>query len=224
MALLSLGCQSPREKFEAAARETLKRLPLLAAVARDAPSLNERSSDGLKAVGDLSLKFKHSNALLTHLEELANPSVRWALPIRLNHRSPAVDVATALGAVEPVSDDQLEANYDPACGPDSSDWQLMGEARYALVVRTRAVIDAAMTGEKTFKGGQWVGEVMLFGLADRKFIGGFAVTGGSHAFVQTRLGRDLQNLNADLALAARGNLNAELRKYFSTVGPNDEAN
>jgi hypothetical protein len=50
------------------------------------------------------------------------------------------------------------------------------------------------------------------------------VTGGNHAWVQTRLGRDQQNLSADLKLAARGNLNVELRKHFPSEGPNDEAN
>ncbi len=224
LALLAAGCQKPREKYEAKARETLALLPSLAAAAREAAPLTEQSAEGLKAVTDLSLKFKKSNALLIHLEELENPTVRLALPVRLNHRSPAVDVATTLNLVKPVAAELLDAKYDPSCGPESPDWQLMAETRYVLVVRTKASKSAVMTGEKTFEGGSWQGEILVFELASRKLLGGFTVSGGNHATVGTRLGRDIQNLRADLQLASRGNLEADLRKHFPSVASGDVPN
>jgi len=222
--LLVCGCQKAQQKFEAKARETLALLPSLAAAARDAAPITAQSADGLKAVTDLSLKYKKSNALLVHAEELENPTVRLALPVRLNQRSPAVDVATALNIVKSAPADSLDAMYDPSCGPESTDWKQMAETRYVLVVRTSEIKAAKMVGEKTFEPGSWLGEVLVFELRSKKLLGGFIVTGGNHAWVQTRLGRDQQNLNADLKLAARGNLNVELRKHFPSVGPNDEAN
>ena len=170
------------------------------------------------------MKYKKSNALLVHAEELENPTVRFALPVRLNQRSPAVDVATALSLVKPAPADSLDATYDPSCGPESTDWKQMAETRFVLVVRTSEIKAAKMVGEKTFQPGSWLGEVLVFELRSKKLLGGFVVTGGNHAWVQSRLGRDQQNLNADLKLAARGNLNVELRKHFPSEGPNDEAN
>lgn len=222
--LLMCGCQKPREKFEAKARETLALLPSLAAAARDAAPLTAQSADGLKAVTDLSLKFKKSNALLIHLEDLENPTVRLVLPVRLDDRSPSVDVATALNLVKPAAAETLDAKYDPSCGLESPDWQRLGETRYVLVVRTSEIKAAKMMGEKKFEPGSWLGEILVFELRSKKLLGGFPVTGGNHAWVKTALGRNQQNLNADLKLAARGNLNAEMRRHFPSVGPSDEAN
>lgn len=222
--LLASGCQKPREKFEAKAKETLALLPSLAEAARAVPPLTAQSADALKAVTDLSMKFKKSNGLLVQIEELENPTVRLALPVRLNQRSPAADVANVLNLVKPVAADLLDAKYDPSCGPESPDWQRMAETRYVLVVRTTEAKEAKMTGAKTFEAGSWVGEILVFELRSKKFLGGFTVTGGNHAWLKTSLGRDQQNLNADLQLAARGNLTAELRKHFPSVGPSEEAN
>ena len=174
--LLVCGCQKPREKFEAKARETLALLPSLAAVARDAGPLTAQSADGLKAVTDLSLKFKKSNALLIHLEELENPTVRLALPVRLNQRSPSVDVATTLNLVKPVPAESLDVKYDPSCGIESTDWQRLAEMRYVLVVRTSEVKAAKMIGEKKFEPGSWLGEVLVFELRSKKLLGGFPET------------------------------------------------
>lgn len=222
--LLACGCQTPREKYEAASRETLALLPSLANLAREAAPITEAAVDGLKAVTDLSLKYKRSNALLIHLEELSNPTVRLALPVRLNHRSPTVDVATALNLVQPVAPERLDARYDPSCDAESPDWQLLGEARYVLVVRTSEARDARLLGDRTFAEGSWRGEVLVYELRSKRLLGGFPLSGGNHAWVQTRLGRDQQNLNADLQLAARGNLNEALRQHFPSVGRGDEAN
>ncbi len=222
--LLVCGCQKPREKYEAKARETLALLPSLAAAARDAAPLTAQSADGLKAVTDLALKFQKSNALLIHIEELGNPTVRVALPVRLDQRSPAVDVATSLNLVKPPAAEPPDVKYDPSCSSESPDWQRLAETRYVLVVRTSEVKDAKMVGEKTFEPGSWLGEILVFELRSKKLLGGFFLTGGNHAWVKTALGRDQQNLNADLQLAARGNLNAELRRHFPSVGPGDEAN
>ena len=150
--------------------------------------------------------------------------MRLALSVRLNQRSPSVDVATALNLVKPAAAELLDQGYDPSCGAESTDWQLMAEARYALVVRTSESKEAKMVSSKTFEGGSWLGEILVFELRSKKFLGGFVLSGGNHAWVKTRPGRDQENLNADLKLAARGNLNAEMRKHFPSVGPNDEAN
>ena len=88
-----------------------------------------------------------------------------------------------------------------------------------------ALVKAArMTGEKTFEGGGWTGEVLVFDVESKALLGSFALVGSHHAVVGTRLGRDEQNLAADLALATRGNFNAELRKRIPSVGEHDEIN
>ena len=143
--LLSLSaCKTPREKFEDAARAHLALLPALAGPARDQPSLSEHSADALKALTDFSVKYKNSNALLIQLEELDNPTVRWALPVRLSHRSPAVDIATTLNIVNHVDESLIDPQYDPACPAESPDWQRMGELKYVMVVRTQHLKDASL--------------------------------------------------------------------------------
>ena len=124
---------------------------------------------------DLSLRYKKSNAILIHIEDLQNPTVRLALSVRLNQRSPSVDVATALNLVKPAAAELLDQGYDPSCGAESTDWQLMAEARYALVVQTSESKEAKMVSSKTFEGGSWLGEILVFELRSKKFLGGFVL-------------------------------------------------
>lgn len=218
------GCKSPREKHEAAARANVERLPQFAALAAGAPAATEGSAAGLASLSDFSVKYLHSNAMLTHLEELENPTVRWKLPLRVNLRSPATDVAHALGFVRAVEAAQLDERYDPACPDDSPDWQRLAELKYLLIVRTLSAKAAELTGHDTFKKGAWMGEVLVYDFASQRLLGGFPLTGSHHSRVQTTLGRDEQNLAADLLLAVRGNFNAELRKYIPAVGAHGEIN
>jgi len=228
LALAALtSCKSPREKYEAAATAHLAALPGLFAAATSAPPVDAAATQALTSVKGLSAKYLESNALLIHLEELQNPTLRRQLTVRLNHRSPTVDAATALGLLKPEPGAALDAEY--SAGVESEDnmaevWKRLGTLRYVLVVRSRAQKAAELVGEKTFKGGSWDGEVLVFDLETRQRLGGFLLQGGNHLTVRTVDGRDQENLAADLKLATRGNFNARLREMFPSVGPNDELN
>ena len=222
--LLGAGCQKPQQKYEAKARETLTLLPLLATAARVAPLVTEQSAEGLKGVTDLVLKYKMANALLIHLEDLENPTVRRALPIRADKRSPSVDVATVLHLVKTGATEPLDAKYEPNIGPDSFEWKHMAETRYVLVVRTVAVKDPVLGGAKKFEPGLWLGELLVFELRSQKLLGGFTLTARNSPRVESRTGDVLRNLKSDLTMAVWGNVTAGLRKHFPSVGPNDEQN
>jgi hypothetical protein len=222
-----MACKSPREKYAAAVTAHLAALPGLFAEASSAPPVDGAASQALASVKGLSAKYLESNALLIHLEELQNPTLRRQLTVRLNHRSPTVDAATALGLIKAEAGAALDTEY--SAGVENDDnmtevWKRLGTLRYVLVVRSRAHRDAEMVGEKTFKGGTWNGEVLVFDLASRQLLGGFPLEGSSHLTVKTTEGRAPENLAADLKLATRGNFNARLREVFSSVGPNDELN
>lgn len=223
----ALSCKSPREKYEVAARANLAALPGLEEAARSAPPIDEAATKALASISGMQLRYLHSNTLLIPIEELANPTVRLDLPMRLDHRSPTVDLADALHVVKPSAGAKVDTKY--SSGADSevemkSVWQLMGELRYVLVVRSRGLREAQQAGAKTFVGGAWEGEVLVFELASRKYLGGFLLRGTNHSTVQTRDGRDTQNLAADLYLATRGNLDAKLRELIPGVGERDTAN
>ena len=228
LALMALAaCKSPQEKYEAAARVNLAAMPALYELASAAPPVDPASTQALASLKDLSAKYLDSNALIIHLEELQNPTLRREIPVRLNHRSPTVDLAAKLNLTKPEPDARLDASY--ALGLDSEDaqksvFQRMGTLKYVLVVRTRGQHDAQVAGGNTFIGGAWEGEVLVFELASKHLLGGFALAGDNHGTVQTRDGRDTQNLAADLTLATRGNLNARLRQVLPAVGANDELN
>ena len=147
--------------------------------------------------------------------------------MRLNFRSPTVDLAEALKVVKPEPGVALETKYSPGLDTESnmtSVWQCMGELRFVMVVRTRELRDAALTGDRTFAAGAWEGEVLVFELASHKLLGGFPLGGTNHGSVKTADGRDTQNLSADLMLATRGNLNASVRKFIPGVADRDQAN
>ena len=223
LCLLS-ACKSPREKHEAKAREVIAALPGFAGPAKAAPEASEQTAAPLKNLSDLTVRYQHATAMLVHLEELENPTLRKTLPVRVNQRSPTVDAANALGLVKAEPSATLDTSYDPACPDDSVDWLTLGNLKYLLVVRSNQMKAARMTGEKTFEGGGWTGEVLVFDVESKALLGSFALVGSHHAVVGTRLGRDEQNLAADRALATRGNFNAELRKRIPSVGEHDEIN
>lgn len=221
------GCKSPREKFEAAARANLELLPGLAEPARNAPPADEATEKNLANIKGIKLEYLNTNALLIHLEELENPTLRHELPLRINNRSPNVDLAQALGLVKQEPGTKLETAYNPGLDVESnmnSVWQRMGELRFVLVVRTLNLKDAELAGNKTFFTGTWKGEILVFELADKKLLGGFTVDGINHANVKTTVGRDRENLAADLKLTTRGNMVARIRELFPGVGPKDEPN
>lgn len=225
--LFMAGCGSPREKYETMARENLTKIPALAEVAKNAPAVDESATQALASVTGLKLRYQDSNALLIHLEELENPTLRRQLSIRLNNRSPAVDLAHALQIVKQEPETKLEASYDVGLNAESnmnSVWQRMGELKYVLVVRTLELKTPELAGDKTFVAGNWKGEILLFELAGKKLLGGFIVEAINHATVETRTGRDQENLAADLKLTARGNLVAAIRKLVPGVGKSDEPN
>lgn len=221
------GCKSPREKHEAAARANLALLPSLFEAAATAPPVDDAATAALASVKDLTAKYQDSNALLIHLEELQNPTLRRALPLRLNHRSPTVDLAAALALTKPESGVELEPSYSPGLDVESnmtSAWQRLGALRYVLVVRARSQRDATLTGERGFIAGAWEGEVLVFEVPSKQLRGGFTLAGSNHASVKTAAGRDRENLAADLSLATRGTLNGRVRQLFPSVAPNDELN
>lgn len=221
------GCKSPREKFEAAARANLELLPGLAETACNAPPVDEAAEKALTEIKGLKLAYLDTNVLLIHLEELENPTLRRELPLRINNRSPNVDLAEALGAVKPEPGAKLDTSYQPGLEVENnmnSVWQRMGELRFVLVVRTLNLKDAELAGNKTFFTGTWKGEILVFELADKKLLGGFTVDGINHANVKTTVGRDRENLAADLKLTTRGNLVARIRKLIPGAGPKDEPN
>jgi len=221
------GCKSPREKFEAAARTNLELLPGLAEAARNAPPVDEAAEKALAEIKGFKLEYLNTNALLIHLEELENPTLRRVLPLRINNRSPSVDLASVLGLVKPEPETKLETAYDTGLDAESnmnSVWQRMGELRFVLVVRTINLKDAELAGNKTFFTGTWKGEILVFELADKKLLGGFIVEGINHANVQTSIGSYRENLSADLKLTTRGNLVAKIRELIPGAGPKDEPN
>ncbi len=225
LALTSLpACKSPRAKHEARARAVLDALPAFAPLARAAPRSTEATAAPLAALKNLSVKYQDSNALLIHLEELEVPSQRLRLPVRINQRSPTVDVAAALGVTRAGDAGVLDTGYNPACPEDSPDWQRLGALEYVLVARSFDHEGAKLVGDHKFQGGGWAGDVLVFDFATKQLLGGFPLAATHHAVVGTRLGRDEQNLAADLALAARGNLDAALRQWIPAVGEHDEIN
>lgn len=221
------GCKSPQEKYEAAARANLELLPGLTEAARNAPPMDETAEKALAGIKGFKLEYLNSNALLIHFEELENPTLRRELPLRVNNRSPSVDLAEALGAVKSEPGAKLDTSYKPGLEVESnmnSVWQRMGELKFVMVVRTLNLKDAELAGNKTFFTGTWKGEVLVFELPDKKLLGGFTVEGINHANVKTTVGRDRENLAADLKLTTRGNLVAGIRRLIPGVGPKDEPN
>ena len=138
LALITLAaCKSPQEKYEAAARTNLAALPALYELASAAPPVDPASTQALASLQDPFAKYLDSNVLLIHLEELQNPTLRRELPVRLNHRSPTVDLAAKLNLTKPEPGAHLDASYE--LGLDSEDEQKsvflrMGQLKYVLVV------------------------------------------------------------------------------------------
>ena len=185
------------------------------------------AAQALSSISDLSLEYLASNALLIHLEELQNPTVRLKLPLRLNHRSPTVDLAAALKQVKPIDAKLTDERYSTGLDSESnleSVYTRLGQLKYVMVIRAKGMTRPEVASAKTYVGGTWSGEVLVFELQSRRLLGGFELTGSSHLTVNPRGGEVQANLNADLALATRGNLNVATRRFISSVGPSDEAN
>lgn len=227
VALCLTGCKSPREKYEAAVRVRLAELPAFVELTKRAPSASDATEKTLSALTDFSAKYLESNALLIHLEELENPTLRRALPMRLNQRSPTVDAAAALALTRPDASAMLDEGYSTGLESESNMngvWVRLGTLRYLLVVRTTGFKEATLLGQGTFEGGGWAGDIVVFDVDSKVVKGVFALTGTQHSRVKTVVGRDSQNLAADLGLALRGNLNARVRQLFHAVGAGDELN
>jgi hypothetical protein len=225
VALLSFAaCKTPREKYETRAVANIARLSAFAAVAPTAPPATAATVATLAKLTDFSGKYRDTNALLVHQEELANPTLRRALPLRLNWRSPAVDVANVLGLTKAEPGVELDTAYDPSCGEESEDWQRLASVKYLFVVRTTLFREAQMTGAQTFSPGVWEGDVSVFDFDSKGYQGGFALQARNQESVRTRLGRDDANLKADLHLGARSTLDDTLRKVIPTWESGDSVN
>ena len=81
-----------------------------------------------------------------------------------------------------------------------------------------------MVGAKEFLPGSYEGELLIYALTNTpKLIGGMRFDSHSQRSVRTRLGRDRQNLDADLNMQTQGAIRDGLKKLIPAIAEQKRA-
>ncbi len=217
------GCQRSLEELKQDYAEGVKgKLAALEKVGELAAKAPPVTEDRIAwEAEDLDPDLLEPNVTVLHIEEFKNLTVRVQLATpKATNRSLIVDAAHAAGLTDPQKGDPatyaVDEKYDPGNRePEQAERKLesLSKLRYALVVRTLSYVPPKMTGESTFHGGAFEGEVLVFDVDKAKLLGGYRIGARNQATVGTREGRNEANLAADMHFSVKGAVRDGLKKH-----------
>ncbi|MFT7580342.1 MAG: hypothetical protein ACI9MR_002011 [Myxococcota bacterium] len=194
---------------DAALSTTMDKLAALGELAKAAPRVTENAIAW--PAEDVSATYPKRNIVFIQLEDFEDLGARPKLDYRVNNRSPWCDVAALTSWTPSGSTSRALAgryiimNADNA-QPDNVEklFSQFLDTRYVLVARTHSYEPARMVGASEFEPAKYRGDALVFALDPPKLLGGVTISAANTGRVQTRLGRNNQNLAADLHVQVQG--------------------